>query len=384
MDAVISMGKTLAVSTGCRIGWPLLILGVVLCGCSRTPPSSAAHPSNTGAAPVASPPVVQAASGEVDASRRVESDTPTPEPAALSDAKSSSGGMRADAQSTSLEKDALMGALFPGWKPTRKAAGSSPPPAPESTENAPVSPAGPGHLHIDRLPPNSGYIASEDPDDLDFDPEPWGVVKLDDLHVVLVTVANAGWTAGAGSHTLVGAYFFTNRDGVWHLSKHRDVAAWGISNQGNDLEVESWPAHGFVLSLTTENGEQGANTSEVDMTLLTPDNATHLLHASLAQSDAASTASGGFEDEISCGDLESDAFKPPHGKLEARVIDCHSAGGHWSFDGDLIHFNYEGVRRKADAAGNVLPLERWQSVVTYKWENQAVKLIEGKDPEFGY
>lgn len=334
--------------------------------------------------PVASPPVAQAVSGEVDASRRVEADTPTPGSATPPDAKSSSGGMRADAQSTSLEKDALMGALFPGWKPGSKA-GSSPPPAPASTENAPVSPAGPAHLHVDSLPPNAGYDASEDPGGLDFDPEPWSVVKLDDTHVVLVTVAYSGWAPNAGTYTLVGTYFFTNRDGAWHLSKHRDVAAWVISNQGTDLKAESWPAHGFVLSLTTGSGERGENSWDVDMTLLTPDNAIYLLHASLAQSDTDSpVVESEFDDGISCRDLESDGFKPPHGKLEAGGIDCHSAGGHWNFYGDLIRFNYEGIRRKVDSAGNVLPLERWSSVVTYKWENQTVKLIEGKDPEFGY
>ena len=303
----------------------------------------------------------------------------------MTDTKSSSGGIRADAQSTSLDQDALMVALFPGWKPTSKAADSGEQPVPESTKDVPAIPVGPAHLHIDRLPPNEEYIASEDPEDLDFDPDPWSVVKLDDLHVVLITEAVAGWAAGASRYTLVGTYFFTNRDGVWRLSKHQDVAAWGISNQGTDLKVESWPTHGFVLSLTAGSGEQGANSFGVDMTLLTPDSVIHLLHASLWQSDAGSAASGGESDEaISCGDLESDTFKPPHGKLESGGIDCHSAGGSWKFDGDLIRFAYGGVRRKVDSDGNVLPLERWTSAVTYKWENQSIKLIEGEDPQFGY
>ena len=282
-----------------------------------------------------------------------------------------------------------MAALFPGWKSTDKAAGSSQPPTPESAEETPASPASPAHLHIDRLPPSAGFIASEDAEDLDFDPEPWGVVKLDGLHAVLITQASAGYTPGAGRYQLVGTYFFTNRDGVWHLSKHNDVATWGIANQSVALKAEPWPGHGFVVSLITENGEQGGNTSEVDMTLLTPNGATHLLSASLAQSDG---ASGSYEDEmsvfkdgISCGDLESETFKlPANDKLQSAYVDCHSTDGHWSFDSDLIRFNYEGVARKVDTAGNLLPLDRWKSVATYRWDNQGLKLIEGKDPQLGY
>jgi hypothetical protein len=75
--------------------------------------------------------------------------------------------------------------------------------------------------------PHIEGAATEDPVDLDFDPEPWGVVRLDDLHAVLITFANAGETAGGGSYDLVGTYFFTNRDAVWHLSMGIDVATWG-------------------------------------------------------------------------------------------------------------------------------------------------------------
>ena len=61
-----------------------------------------------------------------------------------------------------------------------------------------------------------------------------------------------------------------------------------------------------------------------------------------------------------------------------------SADGHWAFDGDLIRFTYEGVGRKVDEEGNVLLLKRWKSTATYRWENRAVKLVEGKAPQFGY
>lgn len=383
------MDNTRAASTGHRSGWSVLILGAILCGCSRTPPYTPAHPSHTGATPATPPPVAQVTSGEVEASKRADGATPTPGPAAPSDAKPSNGGMRADARSTSLEKDALMAALFPGWKPTNKATDSGQPPTPESTGQTPVSTATPAHLHIDRLPPSAEFTASEDAEGLDFDPEPWGVVKLDELHAVLITQASAGDTPGAGRYQLVGTYFFANRDGAWRLAKHNDVATWGIANQSVALRAEPWPGHGFVVSLITENGEQGANTSGVDMTLLTPNGATHLLNASLAQSDSASGSyeddMNAFKDGISCGDLESDTFKlPPNDKLQPSYVNCHSTDGHWSFDGDLIRFIYEGVGRKLDADGNILPLERWKSVATYRWENQGLKLIEGKDPQLGY
>jgi hypothetical protein len=70
--------------------------------------------------------------------------------------------------------------------------------------------------------------------------------------------------------------------------------------------------------------------------------------------------------------------------LQSRGMECRSADGHWAFDGDLIRFTYEGVGRKVDEEGNVLPLKRWKSTATYRWENRAVKLVEGKDPQFGY
>lgn len=362
--------------------WPVFILGAVLCGCSKTPPNTTAPPPNPGSAVAVSPPAAPAASSQADVQAQTEADSTASESAASSNAKPTNAGVRENAQSTSLEKNALMAALFPGWKPT---AGGAQNPGSSSTEDVPAAP-GPAHLHVDHLEGASG----DDAQGLDFEPDPWRVVRLDELHAVLITEAEAGWTAGAGQYDLIGAYFFTSRDGVWHLSKHNDVATWASANQSNKLDVESWPAHGFVLSLVTENGEQGANSSQVGMTLLTPDDATHLLSASLAQSD---TGSGHFEDElnafkdgISCEDLESDNFKlpPKDTLLQANAIDCHSAAGHWSFDGDLIHFNYEGVGRKVDADGNPLPLQRWKSVVTYRWENHGVKLIEGKDPEFGY
>ena len=376
-------------SVGHRNLWPALILAAVLCGCSKTPPNATAHLPVAGSAAAPSSPAVRAAPNESDAPGGTGVDTPTPELAAPSNTKPSGAVVRADAQSTSLEKDALMAALFPGWKPAGKAAGGQAPTPESAEEHTPVSREGVAHLHVDRLPPSAGGMSSEDPEDLDFEPEPSSVVKLDELHAVLVTLASAGDTPDAGRYQLVGAYFFTHRDGVWRLSKHNDIVTWSIANQSVALQADPWPGHGFVVSLITENGNRGENSSDVDMTLLTPNDATHLLNASLAQSDG---ASGNYEDEmnafkdgISCGDLESNTFKfPPNDKLQTGDLDCHSTDGHWSFDGDLIRFNYEGVGRKVDTDGNLLPLERWKSVATYRWENQGLKLIEGKNPQLGY
>jgi hypothetical protein len=368
--------------------WLVLIVSAVLFACSKTPPNGAANLPSAGSTAAVSSPTARSVPDQTGAPEQTGGGcADTRKPAALSEAKQSSAGVRPDAQSGSLEKDCLMAALFPGWKSSNDSSSGAPTPGDESTA-ARATQDSPAHVHVDRVPHiEGGYM--DDLEDLGFDAEPWGVVRLDELHAALITYAHAGWTPGAGRYDIVGTYFFTNHDAVWHLSKSVDVATWGVSNQSNELKTERWSGHGFVLSLITESGEQGANTSDVDMTLLSPDKATHLLHASLAESDGASGSleddMAAYKDGISCGDLESDDFKlPPTDKLESGETECRSANGHWSFDGDLIRFTYEGVGRKVNKEGNVLPLTRWKSTATYRWENQTVKLVEGKDPEFGY
>jgi hypothetical protein len=367
--------------------WLVLIFTAALCACSKAPAAGAANVPGARSAAAVSSPTARPVSDPAGApDQTAGSCAGTPKRVSLSESKKLGAGARPDAQSGSLEKDCLMAALFPGWKSSKDSSSALASGA-ESTES-PATRDSPAHLHVDKVPHIEGAY-TEDPQDLEFDADPWGVVRLDERHAVLITYAHAGWTPGAGTYVLVGTYFFTNRDALWHLSKSVDIATWGISNQSDELKAEQWSGHGFVLSLVTENGEQGADSSDVDMTLLSPDAATHLLHASLSESD---TASGGVEDEmaafkdgVSCGDLESDDFKlPPTDKLQSRGMECRSADGHWAFDGDLIRFTYEGVGRKVDEEGNVLPLKRWKSTATYRWENRAVKLVEGKDPQFGY
>jgi hypothetical protein len=280
-----------------------------------------------------------------------------------------------------------MAAIFPGWKPSRESDSNIATPARESPD-LPATRDTPTHLHVTQVPHIEGAY-TEDPDDLDFDPEPWGVVKLDELHAALITFARAGQTPAGGAYDVVGAYFFSREDSMWRLSKRLDVVAWGISNETEQVKAEQWPSHGYVLSLITENGNQGAFASKVDMTLLSADSAVHLLYASLGETDEASgnyqDAMGAMKDGISCGDLEKDDFKlPPSDRLEFGDEECRSAEGHWSLDGDLIRFAYHGVVRNVDHDGKLLPLRQWNSTAVYRFNKGTAELVAGKDPHFGY
>lgn len=75
----------------------------------------------------------------------------SPKPVATSEAKRPSAGARPDPQSATLEKNSLMAAVFPGWKPPKEGGNVAPTPDGTSTE-APTTPNGPGHLHIDKVP----------------------------------------------------------------------------------------------------------------------------------------------------------------------------------------------------------------------------------------
>ena len=354
----------------------VLIISAVLTGCSKAPPFNA---SNT-TAPLS--PTARAAPAQAEPPAHPGESADTLQSVSGSEVTHSNAGVRADAQSASLEKGALMAALLPDWKPDEDTSTSTAPLSPsaevqanqDSSEDPHVS--GADHIHVE--------LATGD---TDLYPQPWGVVKFDAFHAVLITEANGGTGTAGGSYVIVGTYFFTNRQGTWHLSKAQDVVTNEYSNELTELKTEQWPGHGVLLSLMTESGNHGDFARRVNMTLLRPDSATHLLTASLSERDEGDTFTdkmGVLKDGVGCDALESDDFKLPPGDTMFTEIDCHSAEGHWSLDGDQIHFNYEGVKRKGNEDGSVPPLQRWKSTVTYRWEHEHMELVEGKNPEFGY
>src|SRR5262249_27001625 len=153
------------------------------CACSRAPVDNVATAANT-------------ASVSALSSSQAKSSPNVVETIAVS---------RAEAQSKSLDKESLMAAIFPGWKPSQENDSNVATPARESTD-LPATQDTPSHLHVTQVPHIEGAY-TDDPDDLDFDPEPWGVVKLDELHAALITLARAGQTPAGGAYDVVGAYF---------------------------------------------------------------------------------------------------------------------------------------------------------------------------------
>jgi hypothetical protein len=173
-----------------RHGYSTLMVSVVLASCSKTPP-----PSDLGSTlPLTA---TQAVPVQTLASAHPVESAEIPEPAAEPEVEQPIAKVRADAHSTSLEKNALMVALLPDWKPTA-----------DQERSDDQHPERADHVHV-----------VLDEYEWDIYPSPWDVIKLDPLHAVLITQSSGGPGTAGGGDQLISAYSFTNEDGTWHLSK---------------------------------------------------------------------------------------------------------------------------------------------------------------------
>jgi hypothetical protein len=280
--------------------------------------------------------------------------------------------------------DEFMAAAFPGWKRGTPPAELKEPPTqiveihlPDNPDSSPWLPT-PGQEPAPQAEPSTVVVT------------PIDVIRLDETYAALLTqstlVEDGKMVCGpsCSRYTFVGVYFFKHGDPGWKLSKRVDAAAFTMYGP-KEPKFHKWPGHGFVFSFLDGDYHQGASSDRLVLIGLQPDHVLPLLHTSIAGDNRGFSLSRSLEEDadIECGAVLDPAYSVPK-NVQLTQIDCQEAEGTWRLDGDLVHFEFRGSKRKDNGHGGLQPLERWQSTATLELRGDTFKLIKGSLPQFGF
>ena len=132
-------------------------------------------------------------------------------------------------------------------------------------------------------------------------------------------------------------------------------------------------------SRVVRTGYQSASVTNLTMISLQPDSAIELLDTSLS---SGSDLIRGNVDDLDCQNI----LDPKYAQPESVSIDsanCEDTKGHWRFEGERIRLTFNWATREANDNGRLKPLKQWDTTAVLQWTGAALKLVEGKLPEFG-
>ncbi|HEY9025896.1 MAG TPA: hypothetical protein VIP05_16460, partial [Burkholderiaceae bacterium] len=214
---------------------------------------------------------------------------------------------------------------------------------------------------------------------------PLVVVRMDDMHAVLVT-----WALPSGDHRAaacdsyhctyaLGVYFFEWAGAGWHLHKRLDVAA---SLDGSDepaARVEMWPGHGAVLGIRQSNYHGGDCVDDL-----------HLIGLETSRIAFSFDMPAGIDENGNpgpdpCSDLLDPAYKPRRDE-DYSLARCRRAQGDWRIDADAIRVDIEESSRQGreDAHGNPTlgKLKTRNLLVRLVPHGLTLKVVQGKVPDY--
>lgn len=288
------------------------------------------------------------------------------------------------AGSQSLKRDELMPLAFPNWKRGPERAGLALPPTEVVEIGIPKWPTKTPWL------PTPGDEPKPESESSTVLAEPVAVIRMDPNHGVMVAtiqqVQGNQTSCGYGCPTLVGAYFFEQRETVWVLTKRVDAAAY-VEYGPQDVKVEKWTGHGFILTFGDGGCWQGACSTTLVMLGLQPDRVIPLLSTSFSVSTVGVTASedvnpNDVENFVTCGDVLNPTHPLPK-NFKLGTDECKEVQGHWQLEGDRVRFDFSGKSRQNDANGDVAPLKEWTSTAILEWTGSSLRLVEGELPSLG-
>lgn len=261
------------------------------------------------------------------------------------------------AHSKSLERNALMSIVFPGWKKT-----------------------GPARIQEVELPESGASENSPQRSITKADIEPIYVVRLDEKHAVMlthtlpVTDDNQLMDCHACSN-YVGAYFFALDDAGWRLTKQQDDAVrTGLEGNLGDTKIVQFGSLGYVFASEWGSCWQGYCGSWLVLAGLQPDRATVLAKGiPMAAQNAGAYAD--CTERLTNKDASS--ILP---KEQVSMQECFDVSGAWKPDGATLKVIFQSTISSVDDNGRILPRKEARESAIYEVKNGTFTLEKGRNP----
>ena len=251
----------------------------------------------------------------------------------------------ADAVAPTLAPADLFKVVFPSWKPGAM---------PHEGEPAPmvVGADAPG-VKWPWLPGVIGDDPFRVKDTTLIEADPLLVVRIDETHAALLAQINAyQGECHYGCMYDVGAYFFTQAEGGWKLTRRvdrvRTVGGDGLSHS----EVRDWPGHGKVFATRADFSAQGSEADQLELIGLGPDRIRFSFETSIKGSSI----------------------------LEDNEWDVD---GTWHVDGKGIVFEFKGQWPVEAAQGRSRTSRYRKSSARVELRQGVMVLVKGHLPAFG-
>jgi hypothetical protein len=285
----------------------------------------------------------------------------------------------AETLSPSIKPEDLLSAAYPQWNGRFDSSPDKAEPIRLGPINLPTVnwPWGPADV--------TNHSGEVDADATTVDIVPMSVIRLDDQHAVMVTRALQTNPMGAnpscsttGCTYAIGAYFFTQSESKWKLTKRQEVVDTAHSSLSPaQAHVDRWPGHGVLFSIRMPSYYRSDTNEWVLLMGLEPDRVTFSRSISLSEDIT--------NDDENCTDaLLIPNREPKRNTGYGDSLDCRRAKGNFKIDGDSILIDYEQSIRKANSNGRLLPLDHSRTSVKLIPSNGKLIVVFGTLPEFGF